>query len=158
MRHLHLLLVLCHAAFSHATQARFDGDKVLRFAPTTRAHAQALWNLVESSNDTIIAWSETNVQVPAARVDELRRFAVALGMPAPPILIEDVQALVDMSSLRADRRQQTAARSGASSSFHEDFHTFDEISAFASTVTHLFMTPTTVYVAADVCDRHSQPA
>uniref|UniRef100_A0A669QUI4 Carboxypeptidase A1 n=1 Tax=Phasianus colchicus TaxID=9054 RepID=A0A669QUI4_PHACC len=130
-----LLLLAALGAVAAATTENFVGHQVLRIVPSSDAELQKVRELQELEHLQLDFWlsprglgDPVDIRVPFPSLQPLKAHLEANGVPYS-IMIEDVQALVDLEQMQMLRRRRFMPFS-TSTFDYTSYHTLDEIYAF----------------------------
>uniref|UniRef100_A0A8C9EUA3 Carboxypeptidase A1 n=1 Tax=Pavo cristatus TaxID=9049 RepID=A0A8C9EUA3_PAVCR len=130
-----LLLLAALGAVAAATTENFVGHQVLRIVPSSDAELQKVRELQELEHLELDFWlsprglgDPVDIRVPFPSLQPLKAHLEANGVPYS-IMIEDVQALVDLEQMQMLRRRRFVPRS-TSTFDYTSYHTLEEIYAF----------------------------
>ncbi|XP_010706545.1 carboxypeptidase A1-like [Meleagris gallopavo] len=130
-----LLLLAALGAVAAATTENFVGHQVLRIVPSSDAELQKVQELQELEHLQLDFWlsprglgDPVDIRVPFPSLQPLKAHLEASGVPYS-IMIEDVQALVDLEQMQMLRRRRFVPFS-TSTFDYTSYHTLNEIYAF----------------------------
>ncbi|XP_052536899.1 carboxypeptidase A1-like [Tympanuchus pallidicinctus] len=130
-----LLLLAALGAVAAATPENFVGHQVLRIVPSSDAELQKVQELQELEHLQLDFWlsprglgNPIDIRVPFRSLQPVKAHLEANGVPYS-IMIEDVQALVDLEQMQMLRRRRFMPFS-TSTFDYTSYHTLDEIYAF----------------------------
>ncbi|XP_072190893.1 carboxypeptidase A1-like [Excalfactoria chinensis] len=130
-----LLLLAALGAVAAATTEDFVGHQVLRIVPSSDAELQKVQELQELEHLQLDFWlsprgvgDPVDIRVPFPSLQPLKVHLEANGVPYS-IMIENVQALVDLEQMQMLRQRRFLPLS-TSTFDYTNYHTLDEIYAF----------------------------
>uniref|UniRef100_A0A8V0XVS4 Carboxypeptidase A1 n=1 Tax=Gallus gallus TaxID=9031 RepID=A0A8V0XVS4_CHICK len=130
-----LLLLAALGAVAAATTENFVGHQVLRIVPSSDAELQKVQELQELEHLQLDFWlsprglgNPVDIRVPFPSLQPVKAHLEANGVPYS-IMIEDVQALVDLEQMQMLRRRRFVPLS-TSTFDYTSYHTLEEIYAF----------------------------
>ncbi|CAH2306482.1 carboxypeptidase O-like [Pelobates cultripes] len=145
----YVVLLICWASYDLRVPSRYqetkvclrvqyDGDQVLKITPQTDAHAQYLRELAErwmldlwkpDMTEDIATLREIHVRIPYSHVEEMKEKLLQQAIPFT-IIIEDLQKLIDKSTVTDRKIQKISLESYDYKKYHpmtEIYEWMDEV-------------------------------